>query len=112
MDAPPLPPPPDRDELLRLLGAAARSGSVAAIRALLGVYDRERAEAEARAAADDDPLGLDDDPFAEFDALARDRIAPRRSKIEELAARRRRDNGRTGSTTTNPPEEGDVHDAE
>jgi hypothetical protein len=66
-DAPPLPPAPDRDELLRLLGAAARSGSVPAIRALLD--EERRAE------------GSGDVPRS-------DRLAVL-SRIDELAARRR-----------------------
>jgi hypothetical protein len=60
-DALPLPPAPDRDELLRLLGAAARSGSVPAIRALLD----ESRRAEGGGAA-----------------------PRRRSRIDELARRR------------------------
>jgi hypothetical protein len=39
-----LPDPPDRDELLRLLGVQARRGSVPAIRLLLAHLDREQPE--------------------------------------------------------------------
>jgi hypothetical protein len=39
-----LPDPPDRDELLRLLGRQAREGHVVAMRALLEEYRRDGAE--------------------------------------------------------------------
>jgi len=81
-DAPPLPLAPDRDELLRLLGAAARSGSVPAIRALLD--EGRRAE------------GADDVPRAHRLAVL--------SRIDELAARRRAVGG--GDRTDNPPRPG------
>jgi hypothetical protein len=40
---PPLPAPPNRDELLRILGVCARAGHVPAIRLLLDEYRRDEA---------------------------------------------------------------------
>ncbi len=60
-----LPPAPGRDELLRLLGEAARGGSVRAICLLL--------EELHRGSGDDDPLDLDGDSLSWVDALAAER---------------------------------------
>lgn len=43
-----LPEPPDRDEVLRLLGVAARSGSVTAMKALLDEYRRDGDDTETK----------------------------------------------------------------
>jgi hypothetical protein len=58
----PLPGPPDREELIRLLGEAARSGSVRACEVLL-------ARRWERGAAEPPPKASQDDPFAEVDQL-------------------------------------------
>jgi hypothetical protein len=56
---------PDEQEVLELLGESARLGNVSAMKMLLA-YHREH------------PKESDDDPFAEFDELARERAARER----------------------------------
>jgi predicted transcriptional regulator len=66
----PLPGPPDRDELVRLLGEAARGGSVRAIEILLmRKWERGTAEPPPWATR----TQIDSDPFAEVDELRRRR---------------------------------------
>lgn len=68
---------PDEDELLDLLSDKARSGNVAAIKALL---DRQARDGDRTPSA--------------FDAAGITELTPRgRSKIEQLAAKRRRSGG-------------------
>jgi hypothetical protein len=63
-DDTPLPGPPDRDELLRLLGERAREGSVRAIELLLmRTWERRSSEPPSP------PQAAPDDPFREVDLL-------------------------------------------
>jgi Ribbon-helix-helix protein, copG family len=76
-DDEPLPGPPDRDELVRLLGEAARGGSVRAIEILLmRKWESRTTEPPPWATR----AQIDGDPFAEVDELRRRRDEARASK--------------------------------